>query len=250
MYDSRAATLVLECMQPLRKNSHRGPKPGSTIVLPARPLLTRRRHCRNRRRVRRTSSGRSVYNYFRDYDAVTGRYIQSDPIGLRGGTNTYGYTGSNPLVRIDPFGQKWVPCKDVSVGAMCWVPDPVVDRVPTCATAECAAGIPPNRPLRVDQDDFADFFRELSRQSKAAAAACSVSPTPQGAGGLIVFGALGLAADAAEQLLRPDVSKSVTQLAVEVGTIGLPPQVGAPAQLIISEYVRLNPEGAQRNETN
>jgi RHS repeat-associated protein len=189
------------------------------------------------------------YNYFRDYDPATGRYVESDPIGLRGGTNTDGYTGSNPRVRIDPLGQRWVPCNDVSVGAMCWVPDPVVDRVPTCATAECAAGIPPNRPLRVDQDDFADFFGELSRQSKAAAAACSVSPTPQGAGGLIMFGALGLAADAAEQLLRPDVSKSVTQLAVEVGTIGIPPQVGAPAQLFISEYVRLNPEGAQRNET-
>ena len=44
------------------------------------------------------------YNYFRDYDPRTGRYLESDPIGLAGGVNTYAYAGSNPLTRIDPQG--------------------------------------------------------------------------------------------------------------------------------------------------
>ena len=44
------------------------------------------------------------YNYFRDYDPATGRYVQSDPIGLRGGTNTFAYARDNSFRWIDPYG--------------------------------------------------------------------------------------------------------------------------------------------------
>jgi len=44
------------------------------------------------------------YNYFRDYDPGIGRYVQSDPIGLRGGLNTFGYVSANPLAKFDELG--------------------------------------------------------------------------------------------------------------------------------------------------
>lgn len=44
------------------------------------------------------------YNYFRDYDPKTGRYIEPDPIGISGGPNLFIYSINNPINVIDPFG--------------------------------------------------------------------------------------------------------------------------------------------------
>jgi RHS repeat-associated protein len=44
------------------------------------------------------------YNYFRDYDPSTGRYVESDPIGLAGGINPYAYAGDAPVSNYDPLG--------------------------------------------------------------------------------------------------------------------------------------------------
>ena len=50
------------------------------------------------------------YNYFRDYDPGTGRYSQSDPIGILGGLATYAYAYGNPIGMLDIFGLKPGDC--------------------------------------------------------------------------------------------------------------------------------------------
>jgi RHS repeat-associated protein len=46
----------------------------------------------------------SHYNYFRDYEAGTGRYLQSDPMGLWDGFGTFSYVHALPVSRSDSVG--------------------------------------------------------------------------------------------------------------------------------------------------
>jgi RHS repeat-associated protein len=67
------------------------------------------------------------YNYFRDYEAGTGRYVQSDPIGLAGGISTYGYVGGSPMTRFDPNG---LACRSAGGVTRCEYPNGPIFEVP------------------------------------------------------------------------------------------------------------------------
>jgi RHS repeat-associated protein len=50
------------------------------------------------------ASGRSNYNMARDYDPDIGRYVESDPLGIKPGVNTYAYVRNNSESYNDPTG--------------------------------------------------------------------------------------------------------------------------------------------------
>jgi RHS repeat-associated protein len=57
-------------------------------------------------------------NYFRDYDPAIGRYVESDPIGLRAGINTYLYSDGNPVSvfdrsGLDPVAKDFLPNENI-----------------------------------------------------------------------------------------------------------------------------------------
>jgi len=97
------------------------------------------------------------YNYYRDYDPATGRYLTSDPIGLAGGANAYVYAEGDPLGSIDALGLRAGP-----VGAPGLViVQPLIARPPIGTPGSPwvrrpPVSGPPNRQMRTDRYRVAD----------------------------------------------------------------------------------------------
>ena len=89
------------------------------------------------------------YNYFRDYEPGTGRYVESDPIGLEGGIGTFSYALGRPTLLTDPKGQAVVLLEAAAVGAgVCYLAYyAATHRRPANSSAAARpSGWPPNLP--------------------------------------------------------------------------------------------------------
>jgi RHS repeat-associated protein len=124
------------------------------------------------------------YMRYRYYDALSGRFLQRDPIGIADNLNLYSYVANNPVVWIDPLGREKANWHVITlgVGNLMWG---------TFGTAAATAGatisvldptLIPTSPLRVPiiVATFSFGVKGIIKGVRQIAEGWQGKPSPQG----------------------------------------------------------------------
>lgn len=124
------------------------------------------------------------YNYYRYYNPSTGRYMTSDPIGLSGGLNTYGYVKGNPLKYVDPRGLYGGHPADFFPPGISWTDvnsEAQVTKEAAVKAAEIAAaaavGVVTTKGATAATKAAAQNWRELCKAGFIAGSLCGGDPS-------------------------------------------------------------------------